>query len=214
MNPKITLEFKVGVFVLVGLVIMVFMVFFITDFQIVQPKYNVKIIFNYANGVKNNSPLRIAGVDAGEIKNVNVLPTNANSDKTLVELDAWIRKDILVPQDSKVFINTLGLLGEKYVEIMPGVDYANVIKSGESIRGEDPVPMHDVGVMIQDMANDLKNVVDNINSITSSVEGGEGTIGKLLASESIYENLDELVLDIKNNPWKLFYKTREKKVSK
>ena len=137
-----------------------------------------------------------------------------NSDLTLVELDAWVRKDVSIPKDSKVFINTLGLLGEKYVEIIPGINYAEVLGPGQAIRGEDPVPMHDMGVMVQDMAKDLKNVVLTIDEITSSIESGEGTIGKLLVNESLYENLDELVLDIKNNPWKLFYKTREKKVTK
>jgi hypothetical protein len=41
---------------------------------------------------------------------------------------------------------------------------------------------------------------------------GQGTLGKLLKDESLYKNIDELVLDLKMNPWKLFFKAKEKKV--
>jgi ABC-type transporter Mla subunit MlaD len=73
-NFKFSNEFKVGVFALLGMIILVFFIFFITDFKIIQPRYQIKMVFNFANGVRNNTPLRVAGVDSGEVKGVLILP--------------------------------------------------------------------------------------------------------------------------------------------
>jgi phospholipid/cholesterol/gamma-HCH transport system substrate-binding protein len=212
-NFKFSNEFKVGIFVLVGLIILVFFVFFITDFKIIQPRYTIKMVFNFANGVRNNSPLRVAGVDSGEVKNVRILPIAENDNKTLVEITGWIRNGVVIPADSKVFINTLGLLGEKYIEIVPGVDYLHTLKDGEIIRGKDPIAMYDISNTLQEMGNDLKDGISSFKSISASLANGEGTLGKFLMDDSLYNNIDELILDLKLNPWKLFFKAKEKKPS-
>lgn len=209
-NFSLSNEFKVGIFVLVGIIILVFLVFFISDFQIIQPRYKIKTIFTFANGVKNNSPLRVAGVDSGEVKSIRILPVEGNGKDTHVEMTIWVRKGVQIPADSKVFINTLGLLGEKYIEIVPGRDYKNVLKEGDSIRGQDPISMYDVSNIIQGMAKQLKDSIDSLQHIAESLDSGQGTIGKLLKDDSLYNNIDELILDLKAHPWKLFFKTKEK----
>jgi len=212
LNFKFSNDFKVGVFVLTGFVILVFFVFFITDFKIIQPRYQIKMVFNFANGVRNNSPLRVAGVDSGEVKGVQILPRSDYDKSTLVEITAWVKSNVRIPADSKVFINTLGLLGEKYIEIVPGQDYANTLKDGSSIRGQDPMSMYDVTNTLQEIANQVKDSMNSIKIISNDLASGQGTLGKLLKDESLYKNIDELVLDLKMNPWKLFFKAKEKKI--
>jgi ABC-type transporter Mla subunit MlaD len=142
-------------------------------------------------------------VDVGEVKNIS-LQLNAAENRQDVWLEVWIRDTVQVPIDSTVWVNTLGLLGEKYVEIIPGKNYARTLRENESLTGVDPVPTHV-------LFSKAENILGNLDNGIVKIMNQEGTIGKLLYSEKIYNELEALVTDVRKNPWKLLIKTKEKK---
>ncbi len=200
---KTKLELKVGVFVFFGLIILSIFVFSVSKVKTWASGYRVNCTFNFVNGVKFGAPVRFAGVDVGEVKQIEFFKP-AGEERNKVRITCFIRNDIKIPVDSAVWVNTLGLLGEKYIEIMPGKDYKNIILAGQSLVGSDPMAMQEVGELARKIATDLDDTL-------VKVKKGEGTVGKLLYDESLYNNLNAFVEDIKKNPWKLFYKSSEKK---
>jgi len=197
------LELKVGIFVFMGLVILVGSVLLIGDFKTWTSGYNLKLTFNFINGVKIGAPVRFAGVDIGEVKEINfVIPENTK--ETKVQILAWIRNNARMPVDSTVWVNTLGLLGEKYIEIMPGTNYTKILANNDEVVGVDPIAMHEVAQLARSIAGDLDDIIIKIKN-------KEGTVGKLLFDDEIYKQLDGLVTDLRKNPWKIFWKTKEKK---
>jgi len=124
--------------------------------------------------------------------------------KSIVKISCWIKNGILIPIDSNVWVNTLGLLGEKYVEIMPGKDYTNLLTVNQELAGVDPIPMQEVTEL-------AKKIASNLDDIIVKIKNKEGTVGKLLFDDQIYNDLEALVQDLRKNPWKLFFKTKEKK---
>ncbi|MFA5090753.1 MAG: MlaD family protein [Candidatus Omnitrophota bacterium] len=200
---KSRLEFKVGIFVFIGLVILMTFVLLIGDFRVWALGYRMNFSFNFANGVKVGAPVRFCGVDVGEVKGIDFVYVPEEY-KTKVIIRGWLRKEIKIPSDSRIWINTLGLLGEKYVEIIPGSDYAHCFEANQVIVGNDPVAMHEVTRL-------AKNIADNLDAIITKVKNKEGTIGKLLYDDALYNELEAFISDIRRNPWKLFFKTKEKK---
>jgi len=205
-NNKISLELKVGIFIFIGLIILAIFIFLIGNFQFMRPSYNLKLIFGYANGLKTGAPLRLAGVDVGEVKDLHI-GFDIQNQKTSIEVIVSLRKSAKVPRDSQAWINTLGLLGEKYVDIIPGKNYTDLLKENEIIVGVDPIPMQE----IMKQANDL---VTSLENILSKIKSGEGTVGKLISDDTVYKNLEEFSADIKAHPWKLLFKGKEKKITK
>ena len=197
------LELKVGIFVFIGLVILTAFILSMKDFKSMTAGYELNFIFNFANGVKIGAPVRFAGVDVGEIKEISFV-TTADDPKPKVRIVGSVKKEIKVPVDSTVWVNTLGLLGEKYIEIMPGKDSSNILLAKQALVGVDPIPMQEVSVLAKDIATHLD---ESIKKIINK----EGTIGKLLYDDTIYKDLEALVTDIRKHPWKLFIKTKEKK---
>ncbi len=196
------LELKVGIFVFIGLAILTTFILSMKDFKNMTVGYEVNFIFNFANGVKIGAPVRFAGVDVGEIKEINFI-TTPDDPKPKVRIVGSVKKEIKVPVDSTVWVNTLGLLGEKYIEIMPGKDSSNIIAPKQTLVGVDPIPMQEVSVLARDIAKHLdESLVRIVNK--------EGTVGKLLYDDTIYKELEALVTDIRKHPWKLFIKTKEK----
>ncbi|PIP18836.1 MAG: hypothetical protein COT38_00440 [Candidatus Omnitrophica bacterium CG08_land_8_20_14_0_20_41_16] len=200
---KSKLELKVGIFVFIALAALVIFVLSIGGVKTWTLGYRVNFIFNFVNGVKYGAPVRFAGVDVGGVKDIKFYYDDKEA-KTKIRINCWVHKEVNIPKDSVIWINTLGLLGEKYIEIMPGKDYKNYLAAGGELAGEDPLPMNDVLKI-------AKNIAGNLDTGINRVLNREGSLGKLLYDDKMYNDLDALVTDIRKNPWKLFWKTKEKK---
>jgi phospholipid/cholesterol/gamma-HCH transport system substrate-binding protein len=215
-------EFAVGVFVFIGIIILVIFVLMIGDFRLVNPGYKFKIQFGFANGIKMSAPVRLAGVEAGEVKGIEI-GYDEKERKPVVTVDVWVKKASKIPADSRIWVNMLGLLGEKYIEIIPGQNYTNLVKEGYVLRGEDPISIQEltdlsreialqVGKTVGDAAvtlGKLNTTLDSVNLILSNVEKGSGTVGKLFFDDSLYNNIEEMFADLKKHPWKLLYRSKE-----
>lgn len=199
-------ELKVGIFVFIGIVVLFTIVFSIGKIYIFQPGYSIRVIFNYAGGIADAAPARLAGVDVGEVEGINIF-YDEEIMRTRVEVLVWLKKNVKIEKNAIVRVNTLGMLGEKYLEIIPGTEETGFVEANGILIGEDPV-------MLDELAEDLKDLADSAGVVMSKLERGEGTIGKLLTDDTIYKNLEEFTEDIKKNPWKLFRKTKESKKKK
>lgn len=223
------LELKVGLFVVTAIMCLVVFIFSISDFSVFRKGLIYSVSFHFANGLKKNAPVRVAGVDAGHVRDITVA-YDVFSRKTNVLIDVWLDGEMRLPDDSRFFINQLGILGEKYLEIMPGTSSV-LLAPGMKVFGEDPVAMDEItktislagtklnstldsinsGILSQENKQSLAMTLANIAEISKGIKMGEGTLGKFLTDKSVYENLDELSTDLKANPWKLFYRPRGKK---
>jgi phospholipid/cholesterol/gamma-HCH transport system substrate-binding protein len=222
MNKRVKLELSVGMFVFIALIIMVYFVFRIGSLQFLRQGYTIKIYFGFANGVKVGAPVRLAGVDVGEVKNIRVF-YDPGETKIKAEILAWLDKSASVPKDSLVLINTLGLLGEKYIEILPGKEFSSVLTEGSHLVGQDPITMQAVTDMGKVIVSKLEEGLTNIsklsdsfnltlketNDILAQIKSGKGTMGKLLYDDALYEEIDTLVQDIRQHPWKFLYRPKE-----
>ncbi len=226
MTRESHLELKVGSFVLAGVLVLSFFVSSISNFSFVDKGWPMQAVFTFANGIKDAAPVRLAGIEVGIVKGIKVY-TDEQDKRIKVRINLWIKEGINIPVDSKVIINQLGLLGEKYVEIFPGVS-TEYVKVNTDILGKDPVPVERVTEQVNELADKISLTIDKVNSdllspanrdavagalkgineLIAKVNRGEGTVGRLFNDDSIYRNLEELTADLKLNPWKLLYRPR------
>ncbi len=201
MSEVRNLELKVGIFVFIGLIILVGFVLLIGDFEDFHNRYNIRIIFGFINGVKVGAPVRFSGLDVGEVKELKPL-VDPLTNQTKIEALARLKAEVKIPSDSKVWVNTLGLLGEKYLEIMPGKDYSKILKDGDTLVGNDPVPMNEFSDFAFAIMEDFKEIANKLNE-------AHGTVSRLLFEDTIYNDLAAFVADLKAHPWKLLYRPKE-----
>lgn len=228
-------ELKVGIFIFIGIVILSVIVFSIGNFYSVKRGYILDVVFNFANGIGMGAPVRYAGVEVGEIKDIKVY-FDEQENKPMVNLTIWVAQNTWINENAKATINTLGLLGEKYLEITPGTREARLLNKGDILRGYDPVSTEELTRSTKDlmakidsliesinkiagdegMRASLKNTVSNVEALTlglrdfvSSVKEGKGTLGRFISDDKLYNDIDDMILDIKQNPWKLLYKPKE-----
>ena len=198
MDSARTFEVKVGLFIMIGITILFFIVFSIGEINFSKTGYRIKVLFSFANGIGGTAPVRLAGVGIGQVQGIRIV-RDEKTNITKAELMVWVNDKTKIENDAVVTINTLGLLGEKYLEIFPGTPGKPALKNNEMIIGKDPVPM-------EKFTEDLASLSDSIKVIVEKIRKGEGTIGKLLMDQAVYDNLEAFTADIKKHPWKLLIK--------
>ena len=229
-----TREIKVGLFVFIAFILLAVVVFSISDFYTAQPHYALRVRFNFANGVQVGAPVRLVGVNVGEVRTVRIY-RDETTQHSYAELGIRLSQGALVEEDSVAYINTLGLIGEKYLEIIPGSPGARVMKEGDILAGKDSIPTEQmmettyrimkkleetvtaVHAVIGDPATQealkgsseqLHQLLERANQVMEKIRQGEGTIGRLMTQDDLYRDLQALTADVKAHPWKLLYRPK------
>ena len=161
-----TREIKVGLFVFIAFILLAVMVFSISDFYSSQAQYTypVRVRFSFVNGIDTGAPVRVAGVKVGEVRSVDVYRDEATQ-KVQVELGIRLSKDAVLEEDAVAYINTLGLLGEKYLEVIPGTPGKRVLSAGEILIGKDSVSTEKLVESSYKTVEELQKAVSSLNEV-------------------------------------------------
>jgi len=136
------LELRVGIFVFVGLTALCIMIilFGFRYVGIMQDSYNLTAMFHFTNGIVVGAPVRFSGVDVGKVTAIEFSKEHPNTVNLLMN----IQKGLIIRKDARLIINSLGVMGEKYLEFIPRSADAELLQEGDSIQGEEPLPLNDV----------------------------------------------------------------------
>jgi phospholipid/cholesterol/gamma-HCH transport system substrate-binding protein len=187
---RTTTEMKVGIFVILGLLLLIYMIATVGKWNLGGDKgYLVTVKLDSAAGLLKDSPVKVLGVTKGRVEKLGI---EKNKAKVYMRLPGELR----VPEDSLVYVRSEGLLGEKYVEISPGSpDKPSVTEGGELLQGAPPA---DLDKLFSDLSGVAKSVKDLTQMITQPAETAEGTEEKKTAIQSIVNNLYETSESLKN----------------
>ena len=113
---KYALETYVGIFVLIGLICVAYLTVKLGKFEVLGGDYYVlKARFASVSGLKQGSSVEMAGVQIGTVDRIRI-----HTELQVAEVELKIRKDIALSEDTIASIKTNGLIGDKYVRMMPG----------------------------------------------------------------------------------------------
>jgi phospholipid/cholesterol/gamma-HCH transport system substrate-binding protein len=151
-------------------------------------KGSMRIVMNDVVGLKIGAPVWLAGVDVGLVTDILFAdPKNSNEVSIYVEVDTEAMKKI--GTDSKISIKTRGLMGEKYVDILPSRHYSE--SPPTLLQGTSVAKLDDVIQKAGDAFDKVNGIIDNINQ-------GKGTLGKLNNDETLYSNIARLAVEMKD----------------
>ncbi len=179
-------EFKVGIFTLIVLLITAFFTFRIGGFDWLYKKkeYTLYVHFRNTGNLDDKSPVRIAGVTVGRIKRIELVEGRAR-------ITLAIREDVKIPRDSIATIRSTGLMGERYLELIPGREGV-YLKDGDTVRDVEEM------VDLDEMLKNLSIASENINRLVSSIdEFFEDEESKKAFKESI-QNLRDITYNLKD----------------
>ncbi len=207
---KFTNEIKIGLFIVLALCAGFFLWARTQDF--VADAYALKTHFSYAGGLRENAVVTLSGIEVGRVEEINF----KYNPETKVELVLLIKKEAKIHSDAIAYIDTSGFVGDTYVGLTPGTSDYPFVKNGDVIASEDPVQTRelmkradDISRKLSDTLIDVKKLAHNLNI---TVEGNRDNIDNIVENlEQTAVNFNEFSEDIKQHPWKLLMKGKEKK---
>ena len=184
------LEIKVGLFVLLALGILSYLVFRSGDFYM-KPGFTVRFVFSFVQGIDSGTPVKLAGVTVGEVKDIHVVRNPRG--ETQVEVGAWIAQGVYIEEDAKAVIKTLGMLGEKYIEIIPGTPGDKMIGNGSTVIGKNPFAIEDIAEGTRELIGELQSVSQHINAVVSDPEFKSAVKGTFVNADRTFGDADVVV---------------------
>lgn len=202
---KITNEMKTGLVVVAA--VFVAAVFWMKTANFTGKPYRLKTQFNYAEGLKPDSIVKLSGIEIGRIENIKFL----YSPDTKVQITLLLNKLAKVHEDSIAFISSSGLVGDAYLGLTPGSPDKPFARDGMTVLSEDPVEMRKLMKKVDAISDNLDKTLTEFKELAQNVNGvvkdNKAKIDGMLANlEQTSVNFKEFSEDIKKNPWKLLSK--------
>ena len=197
-------QLRVGIFVLVAIVILVFLVLNASgDINPFSSKLHLKARFSDANGLREGSEVRLAGVRVGKVERITLLPPsdvpNAPRVEALLTLDSKIDGQPAsqrIRSDSTAQQGSPSLLGnEMLINITPGTSVGSPVGEGAILPSSSSNTVNDFATSGTDLAQRLSKLSDEISGIVRDVKDGKGTVGRLFSDEALYNNLNATILE-------------------
>lgn len=174
-------ESKVGILALGSVMLVIAFAYLMGLLNFFTDSLSLDVMYNYAGGIEEGSPVRVMGIKVGKVKKISFNPTfrmpGTNEEvKLKVEIAIDRKAWPTVRKDSRFFINLAGVIGEKFLEISPGSTEAQEFKSGELVRGEDPPRIDQLISQSYGLAG---KIVDLVSKNEGSVTNVLGQLDKL-----------------------------------
>ncbi len=168
-------ETKVGFLGLLSVVLIALFAYFMGFISPFSNSKELNVMYNYAGGIEEGSPVRVMGIKVGKVKAITFDPSYkmTNGEEAKLRLTITIDKKAWtsVRKDSKFFINLAGVIGEKFLEISAGSMEAGEFSSGDYVRGEDPPRIDQLISQGYGLAGKLIEIVEkNQGSVTNVIK--------------------------------------------
>lgn len=195
-------QLRVGIFVLVAIAILIFLVLNASgDINPFSSKLHLKARFGDANGLREGSEVRLAGVRVGKVERIVLLPPSdvpsAPRVEALMTIDAKIDGQPAsqrIRSDSTAQQGSPSLLGnEMLINITPGTAVGSPVKDNDILPSSSSNTVNDFATSGTDLAQRLSKLSDEISGIVKDVKDGKGTVGRLFSDEALYNNLNATI---------------------
>jgi phospholipid/cholesterol/gamma-HCH transport system substrate-binding protein len=124
------------------------------------------------------------------VRSINFLPVDADTTRNLIlELEIDERMRDQVRSDSRAVIRTLGLLGDRALDISSGTPGARILESGDTLEASAVLDYDRLLFRAAGAVEDVVALTGDLRIITAGLAGGEGTLGLLLRDRQLYDGL-------------------------
>jgi phospholipid/cholesterol/gamma-HCH transport system substrate-binding protein len=156
------------------------------------PRVSVFAMVDDVKGLRAGSPVWFSGVEIGAVKSIDfTIQRKVNIEMTVVSNALNYLK-----KDSRANILTLGLLGDKYVELTPGSPVSESLRAGDTLQGSTQIELQDVVQASQSSIAKISDFVGMLEEILVKVDKGQGTVSKFIGDPAVYDNLNNTLHEL------------------
>ena len=190
-------QLRVGLTVLVASATLAVLIFFMSGTGgWFTHKIRLRSYFDNAGGLRVGAPVRLAGVDIGNVTGVRVVN---GRQATPVEVTLKVNTTYMfsLRKDSVTVMSTAGILGETFVDIDSATAKGPEAADGDVLQSRGQPDVQDVVRASQGTLQNMDALLKRVDRILAFVESGQGSIGKVIYDPALYDRLNGVVGEFK-----------------
>ena len=191
-------QFKVrlGLFVAGGLALFILAIFIIgKQKNLFNPVYSLNATFYNVSGLQVGNNIRFSGINIGTVDNITII--NDSTVKVVMSIKKEVKK--FIKKDSEVAIGSEGLIGDRLLIITQGSTNAPLAMEGQQLASKEPVETDAIMASLKVTAGNAEIVSLQLAEIMTKINGGNGTLGRLIQDTAIAENLNQTIVNLKKS---------------
>ena len=159
MNKNTGSNWKLGMFVIIGILLFIITIYFVGKQQnLFGDTFHLKSKFKTVSGLKVGNNVRFSGINVGTISEIEIL--NDSTVLVILLMEEDVQK--YIKKDAMASIGSDGLMGDKVMTISPGTSSNEMVKDNAFIKSKTPLEM-------EDLMKSVKTSVDNAGIITTQL---------------------------------------------
>lgn len=159
-------------------------------------KITLRSYFDNAGGLREGAPVRLAGVDIGNVTAVRIVEGKPTT-PVEVTMKVNTKYKFNLRKDSVTLMSTAGILGETFVDVDSSTAKGPAAENGDILTARDQPDIQDVVRASQGTLQNMDSLLKRVDRIVAFVESGQGSIGKVIYSPALYDQLNATVAEFK-----------------
>ena len=176
-------ETKVGIFTILGLVVLGFSLYILGGFSITR-SYDVNVQFADVSGLPVKAAVKLAGVEVGKVKDIKI-----EGQKVIAVLGIYDGVELY--KGAKFSVVMTGIIGTKYIKIVQGDESLGLITAGSYVTGLDEKPMD------EQIAETMKSVRELVESVNNQGQFGSELNEAMRDIRQLSANVNQLVMTMR-----------------
>ena len=183
----------VGIFIFLGLAIFIITVLTLgSQKKSFGDSVRLKSFFDNVNGLQKGNNIWFSGVKVGTIKQITII----GNGKVEVDMNVEKKSAGFIRKDAMAKLSTDGLIGNKIIEIYGGTPQSPQVSQGDTLSGEKLLSTDAMMKTLSKNNDNILAITNDLKSITGGIAQGKGSIGKLLTTDDLSDNLNNTVLTV------------------
>jgi phospholipid/cholesterol/gamma-HCH transport system substrate-binding protein len=194
MKKNISKKVRLGMFVSLGITVFILGIYFIGERQqLFRKSFHVSGVFKDVAGLQAGGNVRFSGINVGTIEDISII--SDSSVKVDILINESTRK--FIKKDAVASIGSDGLMGNKILIISPGVGGKKEIEDNDVVRTVQPIDMDDIMISLKTTIDNTSHITGDLSKITNNIQSGKGTIGRLFMDQTVAQNFDSSIVNLK-----------------
>ncbi len=195
MKKNVNHKVKLGIFITLGISVFILAIYFIGEKQqLFRSTFRLSGEFKDVAGLQSGNNVRLSGINVGTVENVSIV--SDTSVKVVILIDESMRE--FIRKDAIASIGSEGLMGNKVLIISPGTGGKTVIENNDIIATAQPTDIDDIMKSLKTTIDNTSSITGDLAKISTNIESGKGTIGKLMMDKTWRENIEATIFNLKD----------------
>ncbi|CAM4164835.1 MlaD family protein [Flavobacterium weaverense] len=189
-------QWKLGMFVVIGLVLFVGTIYFVgKQKNLFGSTFELYSKFNSVSGLEIGNNVRLSGINVGTVDDIDFLTDTTVVIKMIIkdEVRKYIKKDAIAS------ISSDGLMGDKVLVISAGKTSNVVVENNDYITSKKAIEMDDLMVSVKKSVDNAAVITSELAQFSYSMNNGNGALSKLISDEQFGNSIKNTILNLENS---------------